>query len=122
MNDEQWKAYKQRWIDYANKNDKLIKQVLKDAKQCIFPQHILEMKSGTIDALKDTNDESTFTRADGRFYVSESLVNRLMLFSYEKGKRYHDNASYERGWEDCKEEICKHLDIPVCTGCNDEYN
>lgn len=121
MTDEQWKAYQQRWINYANKNEALIKQVLEDAKNTVFPQHILEMKNGTTDALKEYDEDANYLRIDGKFYFTERLVNILMLFSYEKGKRYTDNVSYTRGWEDCKNEICKHLDIEECNGCNREY-
>ena len=82
--------------DYLEKSKDLIARVNEDAKDLVFPQNILVYKMAC-DAVSSKEDGSVCETINGKFYFTETLVNRLMLLAYYEGTRAIDERSREVG-------------------------
>jgi hypothetical protein len=95
---------------YVEDNKPLIDQVNKEAKEIIFPQHILWYKNVYKELVDELNNAKT-TTIDGEFYFTEKLVNKLMLFAWHKGQHNIEEMSYKRGWNDRMKDIANLLGL-----------
>jgi len=88
---------------YAEENKKTIEK----AKTDNIPQAILWQKTVS-DHLED--DKAKCVTIDGNFYFTEKLVNRLMYYSYLRGRCDIEKKSYDRGFSDCLEKMREKID------------
>lgn len=90
---------------FQDNNKRLIEQInlSKDV-----PQEILWQKE-IAELLKD--DSAKFETIDGKFYFTETMVNKLMWFSYMKGCESFKESFYQKGWDDCIEDVKERLEL-----------
>lgn len=95
--------------DYKKKIEDESKK-LPDLKE--IDQHIMWLKAYASEKLEKDNKEGCFTfKADGKFGFSEIMVNHLMQYAYDSGRRDIDKKSYDIGRETMWQEVLKKLDI-----------
>ena len=74
-------------------------------------QNILFMKAVGTKAFDNKTDRTTFTAPDGTFGFTEPLVNQLMEFAYDQGRKVGDEISREKGWNDCWQDVMNKLGV-----------
>ncbi len=96
------------------------KQVQEDAKKLKQPhkdvdQHILHLKSVVLERIeKENNPEvfgKTFRTPGGTFGFTEKLVNQLMQYAYESGRKDIDKKSYDRGVDETWNVVANKLGL-----------
>lgn len=101
-----YKEYRKEVEKYISDNASVIKETKKQAEGTIFPQHIFWAKK----VCKELEtDEAKTVSIDDKFYFTEKLVNRLMLYAFLKGQHDIDMKSYKRGWNDCRKDVEQKL-------------
>lgn len=80
-------------------------------------QNILFMKAVGSHAFDNGDDRKTFTSEDGTFGFTEHLVNQLMEFAYDQGRKSIDEDSYNKGFQDCWNDVLNKLGVEE----KDEY-
>lgn len=103
-----YEEYREKAKQYVADNRSAIDETIQMASQSIFPQHILWMKE-VCDELK--TEEAKTALIEGKFYFTEQLVNRLMLYAFLKGEKRSNSISYKKGWSDCRKDIANKLDF-----------
>ncbi len=101
-----YEEYKKGVEIYIADNKNAISETINQASKSLFPQHVLWAK--TVCSELETETAKTLT-IDQKFYFTEELVNRLMLYAYIKGEENIDINSYKRGWDDCRKDIANKL-------------
>lgn len=90
---------------FQDNNKRLIEHINHSTN---IPQNVLLQKE--VAELLET-DEATFKKIDDKFYFTEKLVNKLMWFSYLKGCEQFVESSYQKGWDDCLDDVKERLEL-----------
>jgi hypothetical protein len=94
-------TYQEMKREYHLNNKHLIEIVNKDT-----PQNILMAKTVWC---KLEDDKAKATTLNNEFGFTERLVNKLMHFAYLKGSSDIEQRSYDRGYEQARQDILEKI-------------